>query len=86
MKLLHRSQILWAAVTATCCCGSGLQLEHLLDLRLDGRTSLVEALLAFQLPELLDLSITAAHDMGPGGGHYKNGGQLSRSFKHLDIA
>ena len=66
MKLLHRSDILRARAAAAAGGGSSLELEHLLDLRLDGRASLVEALLPLQLPELLDLTIPAAQDVGPG--------------------
>ena len=45
--------------------GLRLQLEHLLDLRLHGRPRLVEALLAFQLAELLNLAIPVGRDVRP---------------------
>ena len=44
---------------------SRLLLEHLLDLRLDGRPGLVETLLSLEFPELLNLAVATRRDVRP---------------------
>ena len=44
---------------------SRLLLEHLLDLRLDGRPGLVETLLSLEFAELLNLAVATRRDVRP---------------------